>query len=285
VAVPVKYLSPGGLEITLLTVLFSINYLGMIVLPIVVAFYFTRKFQLPWWLVFAGALTFIASQILHLPFLTALYSYLNNIGFSASSETMSAVINAIVAGLAAGIFEETARWVLYKFVLKNARTWKEGILVGAGHGGVEALLVGILGTLTFVNMLVLRNGDLAALGVPVEMIETARDQVAAFWSTPAHLAILGLVERIFAICLHLVLSVMVLYGVAYKKPIWYWAAIFWHSIVNAVPVYLLSSVDPLVIEGIVGVFALISLWIVLTMRPWFAGGKSGEPLPSTEAAR
>jgi len=255
----------------------------MIVLPIVLAFYFTRKFQLPWKLVFAGALTFIASQVLHLPFLTALSSYLNNIGFSASSETMRLVINAVVAGLAAGIFEETARWVLYKFVLKNVKTWKEGILVGVGHGGMEALLVGILGTLTFVNMFVLRNGDLAALGVPVEMIETARDQVAAFWNTPAHIAILGLVERIFAICLHLVLSVMVLYGVAYKKPIWYWAATFWHSIVNAVPVYLLSSVDPLAVEGIVGVFAMISLWILFTMRPWFAEGESGDSISSTEA--
>jgi uncharacterized membrane protein YhfC len=100
--------------------------------------------------------------------------------------------------------------------------------------------------------------------------------VDAFWSSPAYMGFLGGLERIFAICLHLSLSVMVLYSVAFKKPMWFWIALFWHALVDAVAVYLFPIVGALAIEGIIGVFAAISLWIVLTMRPWFV---TAEPVP------
>ncbi|HSK66151.1 MAG TPA: YhfC family glutamic-type intramembrane protease, partial [Anaerolineales bacterium] len=56
---------------------YLVNVLGMIVLPIVLAFYLTRKFSLPWKLVLAGALTFIASQVLHIPAVSGLTALFN----------------------------------------------------------------------------------------------------------------------------------------------------------------------------------------------------------------
>ena len=56
----------------MLTAAYSLNVLGMIVLPIVLAFYVTRKFSLPWKLIFAGGLTFIVSQVFHIPVLYGL---------------------------------------------------------------------------------------------------------------------------------------------------------------------------------------------------------------------
>jgi uncharacterized membrane protein YhfC len=253
----------------MITLAFALNFLGMIALPIVLAFYLTRKLELEWKLVFAGALTFIAAQIFHIPFLRAVTALFNNPNFPDPPESMKAIITAVILGLAAGIFEETARWILFRFRLKNVKSWNEGVLVGVGHGGVESLLLGVLGLVTFFNMLLMRNGNLSALGVPDAMIETAKAQVAAFWSTPIYMAIMGLVERIFAICLHLALSVMVLYSVVYKKPLWFWAALLWHAFVDALAVYLLPIVGALAIEGIVGVFAGISLAILFTMKKWF----------------
>ena len=52
---------------------------------------------------------------------------------------ISLLLNAIILGLLAGLFEETARYILFKFILPKARTWREGILVGLGHGGAEAV--------------------------------------------------------------------------------------------------------------------------------------------------
>jgi uncharacterized membrane protein YhfC len=253
----------------MLTLVFALNFLGMVALPIVLAFYFTRKFNLEWKLVWAGALTFIASQVLHIPFLWVLTSLFNSGSIPTPPDSMRTIFTAVMLGLAAGIFEETARFILFKFSLKKAKTWNEGLLVGVGHGGVEALIIGAFGIVTFFSMVLMRNGNLAAFGVPAEAIEATKAQVAEFWATPAYMAILGLVERAFAICLHLALSVMVLYSVAYKKPVWFGAALLWHAFVDAVAVYLLPIVGALAVEGIVGILAVISLWILFTMKNWF----------------
>jgi len=260
-----------------LTVIFSINFLGMIVLPILLAVYFTRKFDLSWSLVFAGALTFILAQVLHIPFLSGLTVLFNNMDISASPE-LRTIITAVVLGLAAGLFEETARWILFKFRLKNVKTWSEGLLVGVGHGGVEALIVGVLGALTFINMIILRNANLANFGIPADQLDLAAQQVDAFWATPAYMAIMGLVERVFAICLHLTLSVMVLYSIVYRKPVWFWAALLWHTFVDAIAVYLLPIVGALALEGIVGILAIISLWVLFTMRNRFVEIEPAQPV-------
>ncbi len=132
-------------------------------------------------------------------------------------QNSSLVVNAIILGLLAGIFEETARYILFRYILKNARTWKEGILVGLGHGGVEALLLGILAAVTFVTMIGYRSIDLSTVpSIPADQLELARQQVGTYWSSPWYAALLGLVERIFAICLHLSFSVMVLYCVVFQ---------------------------------------------------------------------
>lgn len=117
----------------MLTTAYIVSFLWMIILPILLWIYFTRTFALSWKLVLAGALTFIASQILHIPLVFGMNSFLQSLPLLA---------NAIILGLLAGIFEETARYILFKLILKNTRSWKEGILVGLGHGGIEALLSG-----------------------------------------------------------------------------------------------------------------------------------------------
>jgi uncharacterized membrane protein YhfC len=252
----------------MLAAAFVLNSLGMILLPIVLAFYLTRKFSLPWKLVLAGAVTFVASQILHIPFVYGLTALFNN-GVLSIPEAWTTIFNAVVLGLLAGIFEETARWILFKFSLKNVKTWSEGVLVGVGHGGVEAFLLGILALISVVSMIAMRNADLTAFGVPPEQMDLARQQVQEFWSTPVYLAFLGLIERAFAISLHLSLSVMVLYSVVYKKPVWFWIALLWHAFVDALAVYFLPIIGALGIEAVIGVCALISLAILFWLRSKF----------------
>lgn len=243
---------------------------GMIILPFVLAFYLVRKFKLSWRLVLAGALTFIASQVLHIPVLYALTALFQNGTLPTILLAWTLAFNAVLLGLLAGIFEETARWILYKFILKNAKTWDEGVLVGLGHGGVEAVILGGLGLASVVSMILMRNAtDLSAFGISPDQMALAKQQVADFWSAPVYMAFLGLVERVFAVSLHLSLSVMVLYSVAYKKPVWFWIALLWHAIVDGVTVYFLPTVGALGVEGIVGICAIVSLFILFKMRALF----------------
>ena len=179
-------------------------------------------------------------------------------------------MTGIVLGMLAGIFEETARYVLFKFILKKSRSWKEGALVGLGHGGTEAILIGISVALTLVNMIAYKNIDLSTVpSIPPEQLELAKQQVEAFWSAQPYVALLGFFERIFAMCLHVSLSLMVLYGLAKKQAIWFWLALLWHAFVDAVAVYVGQTVGVLQTEGLIAIFAVISLWIVFKMRPKF----------------
>lgn len=260
----------------MLTAAYVISFLGMIALPILLWFYFTRKFVLPWKLVLAGALTFIASQVLHIPLVFGMNSFL---------QTLPLFANAILLGVLAGIFEETARYILFKFILKNTRSWKEGFLVGLGHGGIEAALLGLLAAVGFVTMIGYRSIDLSTVpSIPADQLELARQQVAAYWSAPWYMALMGFVERVFAICLHVSLSVMVLYAIVYGKPVWFWLALLWHAFVDAVAVYVGQQVGILAVEGIVAIFAIISLWTALSMRNKFIHHMEALALPNVEGA-
>jgi uncharacterized membrane protein YhfC len=245
----------------MLTAAYIVSFLGMMVLPIVLWVYFTRSFKLSRKLLLAGALTFIASQVLHIPLVLGINSFLQNLPL---------LVNAILLGLLAGIFEETARYILFKYILKNTTSWKEGVLVGLGHGGIEAILIGVFAAVTFVNMIVYRNIDLSTVpSIPADQLELARQQVEAYWSAPWSMALMGFVERIFAICLHVSLSVMVLYAIVYRRTVWFWLALLWHAFVDAVAVYVGQEVGILAVEGLVAVFAIISLWIVWSFRDKF----------------
>lgn len=71
------------------------------------------------------------SQVLHIPLVFGMNSFL---------QTLLLLASAILLGFPAGVFEDTARCILFKFTLKNTRSWTEGILVGLGHGAIEAML-------------------------------------------------------------------------------------------------------------------------------------------------
>ncbi len=250
----------------MLVVAHTISFLGMILLPIILWIYFTRKFSLSWRLVLAGGLTFIVSQIFHIPLLRVL---------APSLKGFSLLVNAIILGLLAGIFEETSRYILFKWILKKSRSWKESVLVGLGHGGTEALILGILAALTFANMIVYRTIDLSKVpSIPPNQLALAKQQVAAYWSISSYIALLPFVERIFAICLHVSLSLMVLYSIAAHKPIWFWLALLWHALVDGVAVYVSPKIGILGTEGIVAISALISLWLILRMRALFSQSPS-----------
>ena len=246
----------------MLATVYIINFIGMILSPILAWIYFLHRLKLSWKLVLAGGLAFIASQIPHVPLTLTLSPLLQSWG---------PIAYAVVLGLLAGVFEETARYILFRFILKKSRTWNEGVLVGLGHGGTEALILGIFAALAFVNMLVYKNTDLVAVpSIPANQLELAKQQVAAYWSAPVYVALLGMVERVFAVCLHVALSVMVLYSIAGSKPIWFWIALLWHALIDGLAVFLgQRGLNVLALEGIIGILALISLWIVFVLRPVF----------------
>ena len=254
----------------------GLNALLMISLGLGLGAWLARRRKLSWGLYGIGAATFVVSQIAHIPFNSLVLSrVLETLGWSDPGSMGALIGGSVVVGLSAGVFEEGARYLMYRFWAKKARSWEEALMIGAGHGGIEAILLGLLVAYALLQALALRGVDLATV-VPADQLETARLQLEAYWAAPWYGALLGALERLFAICLHLSLSVMVLQCFTRRQWLWLPAAIGWHAFVDAAAVAALPRVGPYWTEALVGLMAMISLAIVFSLRQ----PRAAEPPPS-----
>jgi uncharacterized membrane protein YhfC len=98
-----------------------------------------------------------------------------------------------------------------------------------------------------------------------EQLALAQQQVTTFFSAPWYMRLLSAAERVFAMTFHISAAVMVLQVFRRNNIAWLLAAIGWHTLLN-LSLGLLPIVGPLALEGIVGLFALVSLWIIFRLR-------------------
>jgi uncharacterized membrane protein YhfC len=235
----------------------------MILAPLMVATWIARRYKMEWGLFGAGALTFVGAQILHLPFNSYVESrFLPQIG-DGFSLTLLAVV--VFYGLSAGVFEECARYIMYRFWRRDARTWAEGLMIGAGHGGIEALILGFLFIINTTVLLGVANGYFPALA-PENDLAAIESQAAALLGLPPYQLVLGGVERILTIFVHLALSLMVLRAVRRQAPQWLLVAITWHALLNATALLVASLAGPVQAEFAVAVFSLTSVWFIYRWR-------------------
>ncbi len=239
----------------------------MIALGLALGAWLARRRKMPWGLFGIGAATFVVSQIGHIPFNGLVLSrVMDGLGWVDMASTGSLIGASALLGLSAGIFEEGARYLMYRFWAKKARSWDEALMIGAGHGGIEAILLGLLAAYALLQVLALRGVDLSTV-VPAEQVEIARLQVEAYWAAPWYASLLGAVERAFAICLHLSLSVLVLQCFTRREWFWLPLAIGWHALVDGVALIAVQRYGPYWTEALVGVMAVISLGILFALRP------------------
>lgn len=238
----------------MLSVFFVVSILIEIVFPFVLAAFLVRRYRRGWALVGVGALTFVASQIIHLPLVGLWNAALQS--FSGLSITAIRILNALMLGLLAGLCEETARWAAYRLLKKRGNTWGSALTLGAGHGGIESVLLAGLPVLsTFVVMHLVRSG----IGVPGITPDMAVEYFSMSWALP----LAGAVERLMSIALHITLSVMVWLAVRDGKLQWFAAAVGWHAFIDAVVVSLGSFTGKVwLIEGVLAIFTAANLYFL-----------------------
>jgi uncharacterized membrane protein YhfC len=247
--------------------------LGMILLPVIAGFFAARKFRLSFKdfgkLFIAGALTFIAAQILHVPLVFGLTNLFSNDLIPSPNESIMLIFNAILLGLLAGIFEETARYILFKWIRKSSDTWHNGIVIGLGHGGVEAILIGIIAFATLMQMTAMKSmTDFSSLNIPVEQVEFLKTQIESYWSQSSAVPYAGLMERMSAMSLHVGLSIFVLLSVVTNQKRWFWLALLWHAFVDAFAVYAFPTFSAME-NSTPGIFMFESLLMIMSAG-WLA---------------
>jgi uncharacterized membrane protein YhfC len=256
---------------------YALNFSLMIAMPLLLARFIAARRGASWALFGKGAVTFVLSQVLHIPFNWIVLQRLQLI-LSDTAVLSNLIILALFLGLSAGLFEEVGRYLTYRYWATEARTWGKGLMLGAGHGGIEAILIGVLGGVNILALTLLPQ-DALLQNVPAEQMELAQAQLTAVFTTPWHLIMLGAVERLFALCAHLAMSVMVLQVFMRGQVRWLAAAVLWHTLLNAVAVFAVATWNPYVTEALIGVVALLSVGIIFWLRALEPVEAEPEPLP------
>jgi len=155
--------------------------------------------------------------------------------------------------LAAGVFEETARLLSFHILKKRSAGIGVALKYGIGHGGAESILVSGVSQITnFVLAMGLLLGAEAFLAQAAGGALLKQLQVLA-GTQPAMFFVSGF-KRLFAIVIHISLSVIVYYAVYASRKVWlYPLAILLHALVNSpaalMQIGVLKSVW--LVEGIV----------------------------------
>lgn len=242
----------------------ALTVILMVSIPVVLFVYWRRKHKPETkisWLI-AGAMGFIISaRVLELGVHYFCIIADNPISRFINGNTAAYVLYGT---LMAGVFEECGRHVVMKYVMKKNRTRENAVLYGIGHGGIEILAV-MLPTmiLSLAAALLFSSGDtetaLRTLNITEETAAAALPTVQAAASFGFGTAALNVLERLFAMFLHIGLSVIVYHGVAGGKKGYLPLAILLHMLMDTFPAIYQRGLLPLW-----AVELWIAAWVAVT---------------------
>lgn len=248
------------------------SIIGMVVsliisvgLPIALCIIVWRKTRARISSFFIGAATFIVFALI-------LEQILHTIVFKLSGTAISGNVwlYALYGGLAAGIFEETGRYLAMKLCMKKNLNKQNAIMYGVGHGGIEAiLLVGLTFVSNLIISLMINSGQIPALlamsGVDDTTYQQAMAQLMAVGTAPSWQFYMAGLERISAIVFHISASYLVYLAVKEKKLLWYLLAILLHFLLDALAVITAPYLPMLVVELIFLAYSGVFGYVVWRM--------------------
>lgn len=146
----------------------------------------------------------------------------------------------------AGLFEETGRFAAFQLLRRSGKggTPQDALIYGAGHGGMEAvLLVGLTNVSNLLLSFWLNTGTLEQhMG---QLDDAAAQALAAAVAAPPHTYLWGGLERIVAVAIHISLSVLVWRAVERRASLWLFpAAIALHAGVDACAILAAAPYAP-----------------------------------------
>lgn len=229
----------------------------LFLMPLIYLFVWRSKTHAHWKALFIGAAGFIVSaRVLEL-----IVHYFCIV----SDNLVSRAINGstplyVLYGVAmAGIFEEVGRWVILSILNKKINQRKDAIMYGIGHGGIEILAVLLPSMILYLVIAVLFSAGnienaLSTLNIAEDTAAAALPSVEAAAAFDYAMMAMNVIERLFALLLHIGLTVIVYYGVVNIKKACLPAAIILHMLMDTFPA--------LYQRGVVALWA-VEIWAAL----------------------
>jgi uncharacterized membrane protein YhfC len=180
---------------------------------------------------------------------------------------------AVLGALLAGVFEETGRFLAFKFLLRKRTERKTAISYGIGHGGFEVIFILVFFGIQYLTYLSLINsGQFSA--VVDQVRATSPNQVAAMEALPATLAAttissigITVMERVSAMLGHVAFSILVFDAARTPNKGWMFPlAIFLHAFLDFFAVlYQVGeiSINPAIFEVLLFLVAVVFFCITL----------------------
>ncbi|GGE67976.1 YhfC family intramembrane metalloprotease [Priestia taiwanensis] len=239
--------------------------------PIVVLIFLKKKYDASLKVFFIGMLTFFL-------FASVLEGFVHKVVLVDNEVTKELFSNPwlymVYGGLMAGIFEEIGRYMMFKYTLRGRETWKDGVTFGAGHGGIEMILITGLGSITsYVYATMINNNTFDSLMTTSEMIGPLQTVKQQLLETEWHMSGVAIVERTMALFLQIGLSILVLYAVRSKKFKYVLYAIGVHAIINfPAALYQKGVISNIwMLEGIVTLVGIASIIWIIKSKALFRG--------------
>lgn len=194
---------------------------------------YSKKSLVPFW---TGIMIFIAfSRVLemvpHMVFLV-LDSPVSRLINS------NAVLYAIYGGLMAGLFEETGRYVAFRFLLKNHTAKETAVTYGIGHGGIECILIlGVTYIQYYAYGQLINSGSMekmiAAYQADASSKEALEQLIDTIRSITRPMCYLADWERVSAMMVQIALSILVFQAVYVAgKTYMLWVSVALHMMMD-----------------------------------------------------
>lgn len=242
------------------TTLLTIQAVVVLLAPVVWGWYVRSRTGASWKVWGWGALTFFVSQIvLRIPLLGVLTFLLAQMNLDWTQEQFF-WFNLVILTLTAALFEEGGRWLMMRWRNRDIVQWRDGVMFGAGHGGIEAMLLVGLGAVN--GIVALSMGDAVFASLPPEQLVVAQAQMAQLQSLTWDAIALSIWERVMAVLFHTAASLLVLKAVREGWALWWWVAFTLHVLLNAVALIVLQYSGLLQSEIALTLFSVISVGVV-----------------------
>lgn len=235
------------------------------VLPFAAIFALKRRFGINLKTIWSGALIWLV-------FTQVLEKALHAIVLTQTQISQYPVLFSVYAGLSAGVFEETGRFFAFRKFLKNYRDWKDGLGYGLGHGGIESVLVGVVGGIqTLLLIQLYKDGNLNS--IPNLDPEIYTQIIASLNASPVIFLVSG-IERVMALIIQIALSLLVLYSIKIKSPKFFVLAVLVHALVDFIPgLFQLKLINLLTAEFLIFGASLIGYLFIKKSKILFQSNR------------
>lgn len=209
-----------------------------------------------------GAGAFIVAEVI----LVAAAQITGASGLLTGSGDIARLGLAITYGISIGIVEEGANYVILRVWLRDARSWAQGLMLGVGHGGAEAMLAGITTLVWYVTMLSLRSGPPPGQTL-TDTDRTAIDAtLSAYFGTAWPLPVAAALQQLFLLALAVGLASLVMHSFLSGRAVFVPLAMGLHAFATTATI-VAGQFGVTYSMMVAAACGALGLWIAYRLRP------------------